>query len=58
MTTDRVREILGSYHFQLAIEAGCSAYAAPLGRNSLQRKKPDALKFLGTVMGLYAGTQK
>jgi class I fructose-bisphosphate aldolase len=24
-----------------------------IGRNSFQRKKEDALKFLGTVMGIY-----
>ena len=29
-----------------------------IGRNSFQRKRPDALKFLGTVMAIYAGTQK
>jgi class I fructose-bisphosphate aldolase len=29
-----------------------------IGRNSFQRKKPDALKFLDTVMGIYAGTVK
>jgi class I fructose-bisphosphate aldolase len=33
-------------------------FGSIIGRNSFQRKKPDALKFLGTVMGLYAGTQK
>jgi hypothetical protein len=27
-------------------------------RNSFQRKKADALKFLATGMGIYAGTQK
>jgi hypothetical protein len=29
-----------------------------MGRNSFQRKKPDALKFLGTVMSIYAGETK
>src|SRR5687767_7137808 len=33
-------------------------FGSIIGRNSFQRKKPEALKFLGTVMGLYAGTQK
>jgi fructose-bisphosphate aldolase, class I len=33
-------------------------FGSIIGRNSFQRKKPDALKFLGTVMGVYAGTQK
>ena len=33
-------------------------FGSIIGRNSFQRKKPDALKFLGTIMGLYAGTQK
>lgn len=29
-----------------------------IGRNSFQRKKEDALKFLGTVMGIYEGSIK
>jgi fructose-bisphosphate aldolase, class I len=33
-------------------------FGSIIGRNSFQRKKPDALKFLGTVMEIYAGTQK
>jgi class I fructose-bisphosphate aldolase len=33
-------------------------FGSIIGRNSFQRKKPDALKFLATVMGIYAGTQK
>ena len=33
-------------------------FGSIIGRNSFQRKQPDALKFLGTVMGIYAGTQK
>ena len=33
-------------------------FGSIIGRNSFQRKKPDALKFLGTVMGIYAGTTK
>ena len=33
-------------------------FGSIIGRNSFQRKKPDALKFLGTVMGIYAGTKK
>ena len=33
-------------------------FGSIIGRNSFQRKKPDALKFLGTIMGIYAGTQK
>jgi len=30
-------------------------FGSIIGRNSFQRPKPDALKFLGTVMKLYAG---
>ena len=33
-------------------------FGSIIGRNSFQRKKPEALKFLDTVMGIYAGTQK
>ena len=33
-------------------------FGSIIGRNSFQRKRPDALKFLGTVMAIYAGTQK
>jgi class I fructose-bisphosphate aldolase len=33
-------------------------FGSIIGRNSFQRRKPDALKFLSTVMGIYAGTQK
>jgi class I fructose-bisphosphate aldolase len=33
-------------------------FGSIIGRNSFQRKKTDALKFLGTIMGIYAGTQK
>jgi class I fructose-bisphosphate aldolase len=33
-------------------------FGSIIGRNSFQRKKPDALKFLGTVMGIYSGSQK
>lgn len=33
-------------------------FGSIIGRNSFQRKKPDALKFLETVMGIYAGTVK
>jgi fructose-bisphosphate aldolase, class I len=31
-------------------------FGSIIGRNSFQRKKPEALKFLGTVMGIYKGT--
>jgi len=40
-----------------AIREG-GGFGSIIGRNSFQRKKPDALKFLGTIMGIYAGTQK
>lgn len=30
-------------------------FGSIIGRNSFQRPKPEALKFLGTVMGIYAG---
>jgi class I fructose-bisphosphate aldolase len=33
-------------------------FGSIIGRNSFQRKKPDALKFLRTIMGIYAGTLK
>jgi class I fructose-bisphosphate aldolase len=33
-------------------------FGSIIGRNSFQRKKPEALKFLATVMGIYAGTVK
>ena len=33
-------------------------FGSIIGRNSFQRKKPDALKFLGTIMGIYAGKTK
>jgi class I fructose-bisphosphate aldolase len=33
-------------------------FGSIIGRNSFQRKKPEALKFLSTVMGIYSGTQK
>jgi class I fructose-bisphosphate aldolase len=33
-------------------------FGSIIGRNSFQRKRPDALKFLGTIMGIYAGTHK
>ena len=33
-------------------------FGSIIGRNSFQRKKPEALKFLDTVMGIYAGTVK
>ena len=33
-------------------------FGSIMGRNSFQRKKPEALKFLGTVMSIYAGETK
>jgi class I fructose-bisphosphate aldolase len=33
-------------------------FGSIIGRNSFQRKKPEALKFLATIMRIYAGTQK
>jgi fructose-bisphosphate aldolase, class I len=33
-------------------------FGSIIGRNSFQRKKPAALRFLDTVMGIYAGTTK
>jgi fructose-bisphosphate aldolase, class I len=33
-------------------------FGSIIGRNSFQRKKPDALRFLKTVMEIYAGTKK
>jgi class I fructose-bisphosphate aldolase len=33
-------------------------FGSIIGRNSFQRKNPEALKFLATVMAIYAGTQK
>ncbi len=31
-------------------------FGSIVGRNSFQRKKPDALKFLSTIMGIYEGS--
>ena len=31
-------------------------FGSIIGRNSFQRSEPDALKFLDTIMNLYAGT--
>jgi len=33
-------------------------FGSIIGRNSFQRKKPDALKFLGNIMGIYEGSVK
>ncbi len=33
-------------------------FGSIVGRNSFQRKKEDALKFLGTAMGIYEGSIK
>ena len=33
-------------------------FGSIIGRNSFQRKREDALKFLGTVMGIYEGSVK
>ncbi|GHO91421.1 fructose-bisphosphate aldolase [Reticulibacter mediterranei] len=33
-------------------------FGSIIGRNSFQRKKEDALKFLGTIMGVYEGSVK
>ncbi len=33
-------------------------FGSIIGRNSFQRKKPDALRFLRTIMEIYAGTLK
>jgi len=33
-------------------------FGSIIGRNSFQRKNPEALKFLATVMAIYNGTQK
>jgi len=33
-------------------------FGSIIGRNSFQRKKPDALKFLDTVMGIYEGSSQ
>jgi class I fructose-bisphosphate aldolase len=35
-----------------------NGFGSIIGRNSFQRKKPEALKFLGTVMGIYEGSVK
>jgi class I fructose-bisphosphate aldolase len=31
-------------------------FGSIIGRNSFQRPEPEALKFLDTIMNLYAGT--
>jgi class I fructose-bisphosphate aldolase len=33
-------------------------FGSIIGRNSFQRRRPDALKFLSTVMGIYSGSIK
>ena len=33
-------------------------FGSIIGRNSFQRKKPEALKFLRTIMDIYTGTLK
>ncbi len=33
-------------------------FGSIIGRNSFQRKKPDALRFLETIMNIYAGTEQ
>jgi class I fructose-bisphosphate aldolase len=33
-------------------------FGSIIGRNSFQRKKEDAIKFLGTIMGIYEGSVK
>ncbi len=33
-------------------------FGSIVGRNSFQRQKPDALKFLSTIMGIYEGSIK
>ncbi|HEY0753370.1 MAG TPA: class I fructose-bisphosphate aldolase [Ktedonobacteraceae bacterium] len=33
-------------------------FGSIMGRNSFQRNKPEALKFLGTIMGIYEGSVK
>jgi class I fructose-bisphosphate aldolase len=33
-------------------------FGSIIGRNSFQRKKEDALKFLDTIMGIYEGSVK
>jgi class I fructose-bisphosphate aldolase len=33
-------------------------FGSIIGRNSFQRKRPASLKFLETIMGIYAGTRK
>jgi class I fructose-bisphosphate aldolase len=33
-------------------------FGSIIGRNSFQRKRPEALRFLKTVMDIYAGTVK
>jgi hypothetical protein len=41
-----------------ALMPAVSGFGSIIGRNSLQRKKPEVLKFRDTVMGIYAGTVK
>lgn len=43
------------YNEVRAIRDG-GGFGSIIGRNSFQRKKPDALKFLDTVMGIYEGS--
>ncbi len=43
------------YNEARAIRDG-GGFGSIIGRNSFQRKKEDALKFLGTIMGIYEGS--
>ena len=43
------------YNEARAIRDG-GGFGSIIGRNSFQRKKPEALKFLSTVMGIYEGS--
>ena len=40
-----------------AIRVG-GGFGSIIGRNSFQRRRADAVKFLNTVIGIYAGTVK
>ena len=48
---------MGCFHLQDEVRAirDGGGFGSIIGRNSFQRPKAEAVKFLNTIMGLYAG---
>ena len=57
VTGDTVHKDEAVFDQVRAIRDG-GGFGSIIGRNSFQRRRPDALKFLSTVMGIYAGNIK